>query len=631
MSLSVIPQSGTIAGWKLELAPMLPVPPVGMPKRRGAVTTLSSRDYRGSVEASMVSGLEGGSYTVVVEGVATDDLQKLTKLVHGNDPIEARLYLYWEAALIPSPDADGLVAILRVTALRRRPGKWRYEMVVEGREWVYDRMMQPCPVVTGVAALGAAVEIARALLVDLDPAPDPVVSDEKRTTNGKVRAIEEMRELEKAMVAAAAAKKPPRAGLGMYLIRDGKLRIGPDRLRVPKLESAIPLLDAGSGLLAIERNGVVDETNAAVGIDGGRSPRRDCFIATLRGRPDLKPGDIVRFATPETGDEPELEFALGPAAQFAGNTTVTAYVQSVSHRLSREQGFITALRCVAAQSGNGDLLERLWFDGAATDTAAAGGTGESFLTRVFERVRDAARTDRWPDVAQVRAHRLGGDSGPAQTEQLWRGLAPDGLAYAAARAGFAATKKELAAAPYATPFAYGKCGLVVPRYPGTRVLVVNRGGDPDDPVDVGALWTRGQGPDGAEIGDWWLILPVDLEGDQAPRAAIPDDDTAEQRASRATQDLIDARGNRVIEVGALTVRIGKDSLRAAGERPPVANDPVTIEHAAGNARIVIAQDGSITIETAKTLTLKGEEGISLQTGNDVKVTVGGHFDVVKGS
>ncbi|MEK8105538.1 hypothetical protein NKG94_11055 [Micromonospora sp. M12] len=47
---------------------------------------------------------------------------------------------------------------------------------------------------------------------------------------------------------------------------------------------------------------------------------------------------------------------------------------------------------------------------------------------------------------------------------------------------------------YLTPFAWGGCGLILPRYPGTRVALAYRNGAPDDPVEVGALWPTGHAP-----------------------------------------------------------------------------------------------------------------------------------------
>ena len=74
------------------------------------------------------------------------------------------------------------------------------------------------------------------------------------------------------------------------------------------------------------------------------------------------------------------------------------------------------------------------------------------------------------------------------------------------------------AAPYASPFAWGKFGLVLPRYPGMRVLLAHRNGDDDDLVDIGALWERGNAP-ASNPGDYWLILPAAIH--EADRRRSP--------------------------------------------------------------------------------------------------------------
>jgi hypothetical protein len=155
-----------------------------------------------------------------------------------------------------------------------------------------------------------------------------------------------------------------------------------------------------------------------------------------------------------------------------------------------------------------------------------------------------------------------------------------------------------------------------------RVVMVHRNGDPDDAVDVGALWESGVGPD-AEPGDYWLILPASVAA--AQRAAIADDAQPEPPTGPATQDLIDADGNRVIEVGKLTIRIGRNALRSAGERPPVADPPVAIEHESGT-RILIRDDGTVVVESASNLELRAKQDIRMKAKN-VIAEVEESFDV----
>ncbi len=82
-------------------------------------------------------------------------------------------------------------------------------------------------------------------------------------------------------------------------------------------------------------------------------------------------------------------------------------------------------------------------------------------------------------------------------------------------------------------------------------------------------------------------------------------------------------------MGELTVRVGK--LTLAGDRPDRAplEHGVTIEHAAGDARITIDQGGKIRVEAKGDLELVSKQGdISLQAAQgSVNVSVGNAMEV----
>jgi hypothetical protein len=86
-----------------------------------------------------------------------------------------------------------------------------------------------------------------------------------------------------------------------------------------------------------------------------------------------------------------------------------------------------------------------------------------------------------------------------------------------------------------------------------------------------------------------------------------------------TNDLVDGDGNRVIEVGTLTIRVGsKKGLHAVGARP----EALTAKSESDQAHITIDGNGAVTIHAAKDLILKAPNGdIKLESKNvDVKVT-----------
>ena len=65
--------------------------------------------------------------------------------------------------------------------------------------------------------------------------------------------------------------------------------------------------------------------------------------------------------------------------------------------------------------------------------------------------------------------------------------------------------------PIASPFAFDKCGLVVPVYQKMRALLVHGWNEPNDAVVDGFLWTSDMTPPPNQAGDWWLCLPTQLD------------------------------------------------------------------------------------------------------------------------
>ena len=150
----------------------------------------------------------------------------------------------------------------------------------------------------------------------------------------------------------------------------------------------------------------------------------------------------------------------------------------------------------------------------------------------------------------------------------------------------------------------------------------------EDPIDVGALWKRGAAP-ASNPGDWWLTLPAELA--PGARGHIADDATPDEPTGKASNDLIDADGNRVIEVGKLRLRVGKGLMGEAGVRPDGEAAPpgVSIEHESGST-ITINQEGNVTVRSAKKLALVAGEDVTIESPANVIMKVGGFVDVKRG-
>ncbi len=641
--------------------------------------SVGSGDYYAEIDAILPAGLQGGSYHFNIEGITNSDYKQLHD-VWNQDPKKPRvplyvdLYLYWRdtvgslgyltsvaglSDIIDSlsgvPDPSARVARLVVTRLSRRVGARRFEAAIEARERAYDALskrieQQPEP---GADPLSSAANVANPLLqlgmlapaktypIDGAPARANGLKEEHRVYKSGLQLLFD---LEDAMVAQSK-----RAGRGMYLIRDGVLHIGPGRIPL-EAPSGINLdggtagpktLDDVHGLVHVETNGVSLNDKAA-DPDSAAPGGRLQYSLTLKGRPDLRPGDKVTFVDPFTDAQGNLldqatsspssfgdalaglgASVLGVVTPAAGNS-VEVYVSSVYHRISRTVGFTTTVAGVRAPAGQewDDFTPKAGIpdvDPAATPQVA--------VANAFQEMAQSFAPEPLV-VGEVRTANLSGqDEPPSQTVDVWVGLvADDGAPRGARRLAIDRdAPSRLSGLPYLTPFAWGKSGLVLPRYPGTRVLVGHVGGTPDDAIEVGALWESGHGPD-SQPGDWWLILPAAVAAPN--RQSAVDTDTPQEPSQQATNDLIDADGARVIEVGRLTVRVQPSRLAAPGVRPDAPADSaeqVTIEHESGS-RIVIKNNGDIVIDSQNDLTITTKSTMTLEA-DDVRVKVKNTMDV----
>src|SRR5262249_25951635 len=153
----------------------------------------------------------------------------------------------------------------------------------------------------------------------------------------------------------------------------------------------------------------------------------------------------------------------------------------VTHRLSRTVGFVTTLSGISTADRDGT-----WYthsaDSRSEPSRELDGSPDAQAAGAVRRLIRGGAGRRFLEVGQVRAIHSAGDEPPPQTETIWRSLGTDdGDMYSATRVAFADDASvEFSAMPYATPFAWGSCGLILPRYPGMRVLVEHRNGASSD-------------------------------------------------------------------------------------------------------------------------------------------------------
>jgi hypothetical protein len=632
--------------------------------------TLGSDAYSGSVSASLPVGLTGGSYEIVVEGMTAEDYRKIS--LPAGTPLDASLHLWWKdaptgvlgglakftgldnplSATTPVPPKGSLVAEIRIDRLSRRPGPRRMDVAVKGRERVVARLAEHR--VDGrcfkeradanglqVAVDSVAGDIVPVVGHGLAAAqPTPGVRNYAAVPPGS--ALDALHELSTQVQAA----------LGLYgqeiaVIRDGTVHLGRWTANgtTPRLDAQRPM-DDESGLLAIERGADLPrDVRIPPGLFGPRPPRRT-FSVTALGRPDLKPGDRVSPVLPpedfEVAEPPSigatLLTSLPNLPAGVANPDVDASVCRISevrHEISREKGFLTTIRAVVLV-GEDDGWDEVT-PGTAKEAKQARQAGVPFAdsahgaaSTISDVIGDL--TGRTFGVtrsrpAVVHDHTVSPDT-PRHTSEVWHAdTAPDGLPQAAQRTPITAdAHAELTQVPYVTPFAWGSYGLVLPRYPGTRVVLANVGGSSADFVDVGAVWPPDAGPE-ARPGDYWLALPVAVE----EREHLVDPDRQTPDDGPATHDLVDGDGTRVIETARFVLRVTDDLTHVPGRPVPdddLGTGSVLIESRSGDgaARIVLKADGSVSI-SAKSITFDAEEQISLNA-KDVRVKLdGGTMDV----
>jgi hypothetical protein len=647
---------GNDAGWVLAFHRETPLGIDPTPELE-----LSSTDYYASIDAALPDTLGPGAYRIAIEGLVDEHFAKLG-IGQDKQPLTCKLFLFWRdanssakayltnlAGVSKGPSAadlqEALVAVLRVTKVRRSAGERTYDTELTLVEEAYarlgaNRVAERFEAENFRAAIRAIADRTKVEFVVWGDNPDGTMTRARGEASGEEKVTFGAGLLFTAAVqrlAGALEQSLNLYGRGMLMIRDGTVHVG--KRPIPYPEGEPKPLTLASGLLQPVQDGEEEsDPFAATEIGGEAPPKRAAWTLTLKGRPDLKPGDVVRFEPPPDADAKTLA-GLGTAlaGSFAapflpsiGELTDRAkllYVSSSRHTLSRSAGFVTVVRGVEID-GTGDQAwdKRSDSSSAAPPPAAssAASPGVSAAGAVVRAARRATGEVRTVEVGEVRAAATsasGTVEPPAQTEIVWEGLAArDGRANGARRL---AVRREhpspLNGVAYLTPFAWGGCGLILPRYPGTRVALGYRNGEADDPVDLGAIWQSGHAPV-SQPGDWWLLLPVGVPSDR--RSSIADTATAADHGGKVVHDLTDGDGNRVIEVGELTVRVGRAALKGRSQRPARAADAdsITIEHTGGGSKVEMKQDGSVTIKGARIELDAGRGTITLKAGNvDVQV------------
>lgn len=360
------------------------------------------------------------------------------------------------------------------------------------------------------------------------------------------------------------------------VIRDGKIFINQ---AVGNDET--PVLDPDTNIVSQDH---VDDTT---GITDGNTPSKvtTSLELTVLGLPELRVGQKAKLKNPPVQNK-------------------TLRINQLVHRFSTNTGYTCEMTVVVADQG------------ALT-------TGPTGVHGVVRRIRDLAEStqNQKPafDVGQVTDYEPGSDQKHLAT--LNYGQSPPPGAIAPSVEVQVDTTTQLHSKPIVSPFAWHKCGLIVPIYSGMRALLAHNLGSVNDALVAGFLWSEEptyERPKN-EPGDYWLCLPTELGGNN------------QQPINKGVNDLTDKSGLRVIQAKGLHIFVGDHSLPEVGERPDVPDaQTIVIEHESGTT-ITIGSDGAISIQTDQkdislsnnnaTLKLGGDGAVSVQTeGKDISLS-----------
>lgn len=645
------PAIGRVVGWRAHFEP------------QGAdAIDIDHRSCWADVTITLDSGLAPGRVEMRVRGVTPDQFRTLAmarlprsaaagERAPSRQPLYGTVALFWRDQVGSDPSATDApnIASFAVTELSRRNEGLETITTIVARSRIYDRLARALTQAADPPTRAAGpIEAARQVLLSSGFADGTDFQVSPPTGDGAAgndpdmivqpgrQALGELAALEEPMLLRYG-----RRGRGAYLIRDAKLLVGPFR-PIPA-EGDVKLLDDHSGFISAERQGEAGGVAGAEAADTADPlpPPRDVWHVRTVGRPDLKPGDVVRFTVP--GEDAALFSGFGllplPGAPIP-DQQVTLYVTGVSHTSGRNLGWDTRLSGVSIAGE--PIAEHAW-DSVRATTSAVPASGETHphvdtaasvrgqIARLVAAELSAHPASAIGEVRQAHAATTmaaGQVTAAAQSSDMIVGIANDAGAGGARLSDLARSEASARAinVPYLTSFAWGPYGMVLPRYPGTRVMVAYHRTQRGDPVDIGALWRTND--DGQTVapasqpGDWWMILPAGLasaaSGAQSGTApiSIPQD-------AKATHDLIDADGHRLLAVNGFTIRsYSASGLPAPTARPAapsaVQEGGIWIEHVASGATISIDTDGKITIKATDALSLQGTS-INIKSSGEVQL------------
>lgn len=282
-----------------------------------------------------------------------------------------------------------------------------------------------------------------------------------------------------------------------------------------------------------------------------RSEPRSMLSLTVLGNPKLRVGQNVEVDVP---DKP----------------SGTLRIHHLVHRFSTRSGYTCDLTLLRADPGKPAVRH----EGA-----------QGFVDRIRDVAEDLIDQRSSIDVGQVAEYEPGKDKKHLATLNYGQNAGSD-VVNPSVQTPVDDARPQLHSKPIASAFAWHKCGLTVPVYPGMRALLAHNRGLVNDAIVNGFLWSENpqDEPPQNKPGDYWLCLPTELGPDDRP-------------TGKGVNDLTDKSGFRTIQAKGLHIVVGADKLADVGSRPtPPSDSTIVIEHQSGTT-ITVESSGAVRIET----------------------------------
>jgi hypothetical protein len=528
--------------------------------------TVSNNVYSGEfiidaeITAEMVCGWPGSAFEVKLINLPEKKVREIKGALRPDNPLPIKIELgYFDFPF--GPVIEGVVQKLKVKVEDNK-----LVTTLKGMETATATLNRRDVTTT----LGAGDEIAGAVRRLLSEArlPAPELADVSGSVPNRVPRGKLMTVLDELARIAGVE----------LLVMDGKVWMGrpvrrTDYLPPPKLhpDENLAVFEPFKQELPEEQPPYELERLPATEAEGFQ------FVAT--GDPKLRPGHKVLAGVDGYDELSGAEFR----------------VASLVHKLTMSGGYTcTGYALKACTDANCRRRQ------GATPRLCA----EDIARRLTSRVDEIQRRRPFVEVGKVKQYRPGGGSGgPGHRATLFFGQrAAATETQPSVRTPVESNNEQVFTdKPLASPFAWNKCGLVVPVYQGMKALLHHNLGLADDPVVGGFLWSEDPAiePPASREGDYWLCLPIDFDTSQPPTAS-----------TKAVNDLQAMNGKRVLEVKGFRLRVlGSSQLPAVGVRPEEGADKeLLIEHESGTF-VKIAADGTLSFKASR-IEIEGDVAIN---------------------